>query len=151
MTADRPLTPREQRFVAEYLVDANATRAYRVVFPQSTYRAARVAASRLVAKANIAAEVKAARRAQQRRCRVGADAALRELAAVAFADIGDLVDPATNQLLPIRRIPLATRRALQSFRTTRERTTTRTTTARRGKATITTTVTVRECEIEFRF
>ena len=131
-------------------IDANATRAYRVAHPDTTYGTCRTESSRLLANPNVAAEVKAARRAQSRRCRVKADAVLRELASVAFADIAELFDDA-GMLLPTRRIPIAVRRAIQSIRVRRERTTTRTTTVRRGNATITTSVVTAVREIEYRF
>src|SRR5947209_3600953 len=90
--ADAPLTPRERRFVDEYLVDLNATRAYRAAFPNAGYAAAKVGASRLLAKATLRAEIRAAREAQQRRARVSADAVLRELARIAFSDVVNLLD-----------------------------------------------------------
>jgi phage terminase small subunit len=125
--ADAPLTPRERRFVDEYLVDLNATRAYLAAHPRTTYTAARVGGSRLVAKANIRAEIRAGRDAQQRRTRVRADDVLREIARVAFSDVFYLVDD-DDRLLPLRRVPFETRRAVASVRVLRERTTTRSTT-----------------------
>src|SRR5437868_5038248 len=103
--ADAPLTPSERRFVDEYLVDLNATRAYLAAHPRTTYAAARVGGSRLVAKANVAAELKAGRDAQQRRTRVRADAVLRELCRVAFSDPVYIVG-SDDRLLPLRRVPL---------------------------------------------
>jgi hypothetical protein len=146
----RPLTPNEQRFVDEYLIDLNATRAYRTAYPAATYQSARVLAARLLAKVRIRDEIKAARAAQQNRTRVRADAVLRALAAAAFSDVGDLFDADGNPL-PARRVPLHARRALQAVRVRPERTTTRTTVARRGGATVTTEVTVTTQLIEFRF
>ena len=96
-------------------------------------------------KANIRAEIATARRAQQRRTRITADKALREVARVAFSDIGDLFDD-EGRLLETRRVPLETR-ALASVKVSRERTTRRVTRAGRS----TTTETVRECVIEYRF
>jgi hypothetical protein len=45
---DVPLTSAERRFVDEYLVDLNATRAYRAAFPEGNYAAARVGGSTAV-------------------------------------------------------------------------------------------------------
>jgi phage terminase small subunit len=106
--------------VDEFLVDCNATRAYLTVHPHTTYAAARVGGSRLVAKANIAAEIKAGRVALQRRAGVRADAVLRELARVAFGDLVYIMDD-HDRLLPLRRVPLETRRAIKSVRVTRVR------------------------------
>ena len=128
------------------MVDLNGTRAYRVAFPDCSYAAARMAASRLVAQDNIAAEISAARRAQSRRTRISADKALRELARVAFSDVFDLVD-AEGHLRPVWQIPIETRRAIVGVKVTRKRTTRRVT--RNGKTK--TTVTVHESVIEYKF
>lgn len=50
-------------------------------------------------------------RAHERRCRVAADRVIRELAAVAFADIGDVLDE-DGRLLPWSEIPPPARRAI---------------------------------------
>ncbi len=133
-------------FAGEYLVDLNGTRAYRVAFPAASYQSARVGAAKLLSKPNIAAEIAAARRAQQRRTRITADKALRELARVGFADILDLFAD-DGRLRPARQIPIETRRAIRAVKVTRERTTRRVT--RNGKTR--TTVTVHECVIEYKF
>ena len=62
----------------------------------------------------MAAEYKAGRAAQRRRTRVDADRVLRELAAVAFSDIGDLFD-ADGQPLPTHLIDPIARLAIESL------------------------------------
>jgi len=145
-SAEAPLTPAEQVFVEQYLVDLNGTRAYRVAFPGAAYGSARALASKLVAKVNVAAEIRAARAAQQRRTQITADKALRELARVAFSDLIDLFD-GEGRLRSAREMPLDARRAAASVKVSRERVARRVT--RRGKTT--TTTTVRECVIEVKF
>jgi phage terminase small subunit len=140
------LSPAEQRFVAEMLIDQNATRAYRAVHPNVTYAAARMAASRLVAKDNIRVELKAARQAQQRRTQISADGVLKELVRIAFSDPLYLCDR-DDRMLPLHRVPLATRRAIASMKVKRERVTQRVT--KNGKTR--TTVTTRESVVEYRF
>ena len=146
-----PLSDSERRFLDEYLVDENGVRAYRVVCPDTTYGAAAVAASKMLKKPNVAAELKAARSAATRRCRIRAANSLRENGFIAHSDIVELVDPVTNHLLPIRKIPLATRRAIKKVRVRRERVDRATTTVRRGTATVTTDTTTHEQELEFEF
>lgn len=81
MPAVRRLTPRQARFVDEYLVDLNATQA-----------AARAGYSdpgkgrQLVTKGNVAAAIAARTHARQERVEVTQDNVVRELARIAFAD-----------------------------------------------------------------
>lgn len=110
-----PLTPRQQQFVAAYLTNPNAVQAYLSAYPNTTYRAAAVQAHRLLKKSNIAAEIAVARRAAVRRARVGADKALKEIAGVAFSDIGDLFGD-DGQLLPPRRVPHHARRTIAAVK-----------------------------------
>jgi phage terminase small subunit len=107
----RPLTERRRRFVAEYLIDRNGTAAYRRAFPGAAYTTARTESSRLLANPNIRAEVDAARREHACRCRVSRDRIIRELAAVAFADIGDVIGDDWRPL-PLTEIPPAARRTV---------------------------------------
>lgn len=115
-----PLTERERRFVEEYIADPNATQAYRRAFKCKCYGTARREGSRLRANPHIAAEIDAARRMQAKRIRMGADHTLREVARIAFADASDLFDD-DGKLLPIRAVPIHTRRAIQSVRVKRQK------------------------------
>jgi len=62
------LTAKQQRFIEEYLVDLNATRAYMAAFGSKNERAAAASAAKLLRKANISAEI--ARRQAERSQRV---------------------------------------------------------------------------------
>ncbi len=104
-------TEAQRRFVEEYLIDLNGTRAYRVAYPSASYAAARTNAGRLLALPAVAREVRAGRAAQRRRTRVTADRVLRELAAVAFSDIGELFDH-NGRPVPVHQLELVTRRAV---------------------------------------
>ena len=104
-------TEAQRRFVEEYLIDLNGTRAYRVAYPGASYAAARTNAGRLLALPAVAREVQAGRAAQRRRTRVTADRVLRELAAVAFSDIGDLFDH-NGRPVPVHRLDPMARRAI---------------------------------------
>lgn len=129
-----PLTPGEHRFVHEYLIDENGVRSYMAAYPNASYAAAAVQACVLLKRPNIKANIKAARDAYRKRCFLRADAVLREVARVAFADVGDLFDGQGN-LLPIRDIPLDTRKAIQSVKVTGGRLTGRPASGRRRSRT----------------
>ena len=79
-----PLSDRQQRFVAEYLIDLNASAAYR----RAGYAAkgAYVAGPRLLTNVRIAAAVAAGKGAQLARLDVTAERVLHEVARVAFAN-----------------------------------------------------------------
>ena len=106
--------PAQMRFVDEYLRDGNGTRAYRAAYPGATYAAARTGAARLRKVPAVAAELKAGRAAQRRRTRLDADRLLRELAEIAFSDIGDLFDQDGSPLMP-HQIPPYARGAIESL------------------------------------
>ncbi len=105
------ITEAHRRFVDEYLTDLNGTRAYRVAYPGASYAAARTNAGRLLALPAVAREVRAGRAAQRKRTRVTADRVVRELAAIAFSDIGDLFD-SNGRPIPVHRLDPVTRRAI---------------------------------------
>ena len=118
----RKLTPKEEKFVGEMLVRGNATRAYLAAFgPGVGYRTAATQAARLLKKPDIAAELSAARADLRRRSKVSARRVVAGLAAVAFADIGDLFDLTSEEwkLLPPRAIPYEARRAVASLKVRR--------------------------------
>jgi phage terminase small subunit len=133
MSADNPapavesaLTENERRFVEEYLVDHNATRSYFAAFGRQhadgrnrTYCSAKSCAHDLLKKPYIKAEIKAAEAFIARRNRVTADRVVRELAAIAFADVGDVFDfgqdgPPVPK--PGKHIPHRVRKAILSIK-----------------------------------
>lgn len=148
--ADQSLSEPEQRFVDEYWLNENLTRAYLAVYPDSSYRNAYAGGRLFLARPHVQAELRARRHAARVRHQVRADNILREWGYIGFSDIGDVFD-ANNRLLPTRQIPLATRRAIKSVKIRRERVQTRTDSTRHGKTTVETTVTIHECEVEVVF
>ncbi len=84
------LSPLQQRFVAEYLIDLNGAQA--AIRAGYSANCANVQASQLLARPNIQAAVSAARQEQQIRLQVSADTVLRKLALIATADPRELVD-----------------------------------------------------------
>ncbi len=84
----RSLTPHQQRFCEEYLVDSNATQAYLWAGYKAS-RSARHNAARLTTKDNIRAEVARLRTARSERTQITADQVLEEWAELGFARVGD--------------------------------------------------------------
>src|ERR1051325_5148365 len=82
----RVLPPRQARFVEEYLVDLNATQdAIRAGY--SADNAGKIGPG-LVGKTRVAAAMSEAQAARSARTQITADRVLEELAAVAFAHMG---------------------------------------------------------------
>lgn len=79
------LTPKQKRFVAEYLVDLNATAAAkRAGYSEKT---ACEQAARLLANVKVQTAVQEAKQARQERTEITQDMVLRETAKLAFFDI----------------------------------------------------------------
>lgn len=110
--ADRPLTPKQQRFVEEYLVDlcakSAATRAGYSV------KSAECLGYQLLQNPRVAAAVSAGREAQSKRTGITADVILGELLRIGRADLGQAFDEDGN-LLPIKQIPEDVRRAMSGI------------------------------------
>lgn len=103
------LTPQQARFVAEYLVDLNATQAaIRAGYSENT---AESQGSRLLSVAKVRAAVDAAMQRRSQRVEVKADDVLRELMRLAFVDLGKAYRE-DGTLLPIHEIPEDVRRAM---------------------------------------
>lgn len=100
------LTLKQRRFVEEYVAsDGNATEAYFRAFGRQTakgnrrtYRGAQVEASKLLSNPIILVEIEAAQAEYARALRISKQRVMREVANIAFADLGDLFeeDPATG-------------------------------------------------------
>ena len=92
------LTPRQQRFVDEYLIDLNGTQAaIRAGYSQKT---ANQIAAEYLAKPNIAHTVAVAMAARSARTGVTQDRVVRELARIAFVDPTKVVDFCTGMIKP---------------------------------------------------
>lgn len=81
------LTPRQARFVEEYLVDLNATQA--AIRAGYSAQTADKIASELLRKTRVAEAITAAQAARSERTQVTADRVLEELAAIGFARLTD--------------------------------------------------------------
>ena len=83
------LTPRQQKFVAEYLVDMNATQA--AIRTGYSARSAFVQGSRLLSKDKIKTAVKVGRAKLASKLEITQERVLLEYARIAFADTGSVM------------------------------------------------------------
>lgn len=81
------LTPKQAQFVAEYVADLNATQA--AIRAGYSAKTAEVQASRLLSNVKVAAAIRDAQDAREKRTAVTADRVVAELAKLAFANIED--------------------------------------------------------------
>lgn len=79
------MTPKQEQFVQEYLIDLNATQAaIRAGYSAST---AEAAGSRLLRNVKVGAAISDAKADRSQRTEITADSVLRELAKIGFSDI----------------------------------------------------------------
>lgn len=103
------LTPKQQRFVDEYLVDLNGTQA--AIRAGYSGKTANEQAARLLAKASVKAAIDGAKAMRSERTRIDADHVLARLVEIDQLDVIDILDNAGN-LLPIREWPKAWRQTI---------------------------------------
>jgi hypothetical protein len=123
-----PLTEKQQRFLARYLIDPNATRAYMDVYGVA-YETALTNGPRLLGNARIAAALAQARAERQERTASDADKVIRELEWIASSDVWDIWEdtpaaveggePGPMRLKPLRDWPLHARRAIAGMKVKR--------------------------------
>lgn len=86
------MTKKQKIFADEYLIDLNATRAYRVAYPSvKKDETARANGSRMLRNANVAKYISERMQERQQRTEVTQDMVVKELAAIAFARATDYV------------------------------------------------------------
>lgn len=103
------LTPKQARFVEEYLIDLNATQA--AIRAGYSARSAEVTGSRTLSNAKVAAAIAAAQGERSERLQVYADWVLSRLANEATADLADILDEA-GAIRPVKDWPLIWRQGL---------------------------------------
>jgi phage terminase small subunit len=116
------LTARQRLFARELLVDFNPCQAYRRAgYKARTDNAAYAGASRLLRCAKDQAELRDLMQARAEAVKIKAEKVLREIARVAFSDIGSILDFSGDQprLRPARDMPVAARRAIASMKVKR--------------------------------
>ena len=91
------MTKKQKIFADEYLIDLNATRAYKVAYPSvKKDEAARANASRLLTNANIAKYIKERMKQREQRTEITQDKVLKELAKLGFLDVRGFYDEDGN-------------------------------------------------------
>jgi phage terminase small subunit len=88
--AGTELTPKQQRFAAEYCVDLNATAAYRRAGYNARGNAAEACASRLLSNAKVQQAIREKEKITAKRLEVNTENVLRATSAHAFSDIRKL-------------------------------------------------------------
>jgi phage terminase small subunit len=108
------LTPREALFVLKLIELNNITEAYlRAGYRSSTREAASAGGARLVARGRVAAALEQARKQTLEKAGVDAAEAFRRIAQIADFEIGQLLKPGTNMVLPLSELPLEVRRCIK--------------------------------------
>lgn len=118
-TTTAPLTARRQRFVEEYLIDLNG--AHAAIRAGYSAKGAHIAGIRLLRDATVRAAIDARMRKTSKRLKLSREKVLRQLAGIAFSDIGDVLDFSGDQvhLRPAADIPRYARRAIASIKVKR--------------------------------
>lgn len=106
------LTPKQSQFVDEYLIDLCATQA--AIRAGYSRRTASEIGRENLGKPEIAAAVQQGMRMRAERTAVTQERVIAELAAVAFANIGDMLDE-NGSVKPLARMPLHASAAIASF------------------------------------
>lgn len=87
------MTEKQKIFADEYLIDLNATRAYKVAYPSvKKDEVAAAAAARLLRNVKVAAYIQERMEERQKRTEITQDRVLEELAAIAFAKATDYAE-----------------------------------------------------------
>jgi phage terminase small subunit len=109
MEHEKKLTPKQEQFVSEYLIDLNATQAaVRAGF--SERNASRIA-TQLLGKSHVGAAIAAAMKKRADENKLDADSVLKELMRLAFFDIGKAFND-DGTMKPLHEMDEGTRRAI---------------------------------------
>lgn len=96
------MTEKQKIFADEYLIDLNATRAYKVAYPSvKKDETAAQAGSRMLRNVKVAAYIQERMEERQKRTEITQDRVLQELAAIAFAKATDYAE-IKNECVRIR-------------------------------------------------
>lgn len=114
------MTDAQKRFCDEYLVDLNATRAYKVAYPKCKKdETANAASSRMLRNVKVQEYISEKQKDIERRTEVTQDMVIKELAKIAFLDIRKLYTE-NGQLKNIADIDSDTAGAISSLETLEE-------------------------------
>ena len=94
------MTKKQKIFADEYLIDLNATRAYKAAYPSlKKEEAAAVNGSKLLRNTKVAVYIQERMQERQRRTEITQDRVLKELAAIAFAKATDYAEVKDGQVI----------------------------------------------------
>lgn len=97
--SEKKLTAKQQKFVDEYLIDLNATRAYKTVYPKcKSDEAANAASSRLLRNVKVQEQITKEQQDIQDRTKITQDKVVQELAKIAFSNATDYVEVVTRPI-----------------------------------------------------
>lgn len=114
------MTDAQKRFCDEYLVDLNATRAYKVAYPKCKKdETANAASSRMLRNVKVQEYISEKQKDIERRTEVTQDMVIKELAKIAFLDIRKLYTE-NGQLKNVADIDSDTAGAISSLETLEE-------------------------------
>lgn len=116
------LTPKQQRFVDEYLIDLNATQA--AIRAGYSPKTAKEQGARLLSKANIQAEIQKRQRKTEAKLEISQERIIQELASIAFAngaDFAEVVEVSGLELQTVKfkateKLPAEKRAAIASIK-----------------------------------
>ncbi len=105
------LTTNQKRFVNEYLIDLNGTRAYKAAYPGvKSDKTAAAAATRMLRNVKVQEYIEKRMKDREKRTEITQDRVLEELAAIAFANASDFAKVVEKQAVITlesgKRIPL---------------------------------------------
>lgn len=111
------MTNAQKRFCDEYLIDLNATRAYKVAYPKCKEdETANAASSRMLRNVNVQEYISEKQKEIEKRTEVTQDMVIKELAKIAFLDIRKLYTE-NGQLKNVADIDSDTAGAISSLET----------------------------------
>lgn len=109
------LTPKQQRFVEEYLIDLNATQAYiRAGYAVKNEDTAAATASKLLRNAKVQEAIQEAQNKRSERVQIDADYVLRRLVEIDQMDVLDIMDD-NFSLKPISQWPKVWRQYISNI------------------------------------
>lgn len=93
------LTPKQKIFADEYLIDLNATRAYKIAYPKvKKDDTAAAAGARMLRNVKVAEYIQKRMKEREKRTEITQDRVLQELAKLGFFDIRKLFDDSSKPL-----------------------------------------------------
>ncbi len=95
----KKLTAKQQKFIDEYLIDLNATRAYKAAYPKcKSDEAANAASSRLLRNVKVQEQITIEQQDIQDRTKITQDRVVQELAKIAFSNATDYIEVVTRPI-----------------------------------------------------